>query len=251
MAGIGPEELDERGIGQLRWIERFVGVNKQSRQTNPCFILVLQIKKQKGCWFDRHGDPPPADAKDLGDEQITVLHELIKKVVPENAIDPERIYLIGISAGGVACFEMAMRYPRLFAAMAPISASGGGDLSRAHHLVDMPVWAFHNSGDGPEQIRATIAAINSAGGSAYLTEFPLSHHDSWTPATSQYDIFAWLFSQRRGHWSYPPGFAPLPWWNWLALGGMACLVYLVWRSQANKAAIRKRKTEALAPTTLN
>jgi predicted peptidase len=118
VSGIGREELEEKAaVGHPRWLEQVVRPDKPSRDEEACFILVMHITEKKDQWFDRHGDAPPADARDLGDEQITVYHELLKKVLTEHAIDPERIYLMGLSAGGVACFEMAMRYPQLFAAM--------------------------------------------------------------------------------------------------------------------------------------
>jgi len=228
MAGIGPEELDGTvGIGHLRWIDRTIH-DKRSPADYPCFILAMQVKSVKGAWYDRYGDPPPADANDLGDEQITVFRELIDKVLATNAIDAQRIYLMGVSTGAAACFEFAMRYPDLFAAMVPL-ATNGGDLTRVHHIVNIPVWAFHSSGDHPENVKALISALQRAGGVAHLTEIDSDEHNCWVLAARNYDILGWLFAQRRGKWSYPPGFTPLPWWNWMALFALVGIAYCLWR----------------------
>lgn len=241
MAGIGPEELDEQAaIGHLRWLEQMFDAGNWASEKRPCYVLVMKIKSIKGKWFDRYGNPPPANANDPGDEQVSVLHELITKVLADYPIDREKVYLMGVSAGGTACFEMAMRYPELFAAMVPM-ATEGGDLSRVERIAGIPTWAFHATGDHPEKIRATIAALKNAGGVARLTEIDGEEHNCWTPAASHYDIFAWLFAQRRGHWSYPPGFSPLPWWNWLALGAIVAAGYLVWHFR------RKTRPATAAP----
>jgi predicted esterase len=234
MAGIGPEELDEEAaIGHLRWLEQILDVGDWSSQKRPCFVLVMKVKAKKGRWFDRHADPPRANSRDLGDEQVTVLYELLKTVLPAHSIDRERVCLMGVSAGGTACFEMAMRYPELFAAMVPM-ASAGADVPRVQRLADIPVWAFHGTGDQPANIRATIAALQHAGGNAHLTEIEGDNHNCWTPATKRYDIFAWLFAQRRGRSSYPPGVAPLPWWNYGALAAIASIFVVVWKMEQRR-----------------
>jgi pimeloyl-ACP methyl ester carboxylesterase len=126
-----------------------------------------------------------------------VLRDLIDEVVQSYAVDQERIYLVGISAGGTGSLEMAMRYPELFAGVVPLGSSGG-DLSRVAKLSETPIWAFHAEGDEPFRVRQFIAAVQNIGGPAHLTEVPGSNHFCWIPAFQNYPVLQWLFALRRG-----------------------------------------------------
>ncbi|NIT55987.1 MAG: phospholipase, partial [Aliifodinibius sp.] len=81
-------------------------------------------------------------------------------------------------------FDIIQRYPNKFAAAVPIC--GGGDLTRAFMLADMPIWAFHGTKDQivePEFSRSIIEAIQLAGGSPGYTEYPDEGHvGAWVQA---------------------------------------------------------------------
>lgn len=158
----------------------------------------------------------------------------------EYPVDQGRIYVAGVSSGGSGCWEMALRYPKLFAAIAPMS-SAGGDTSRASRLKNIPIWAFHNLDDDqtpPDGDKAMVATVNSADGDAYLTFPPTPgwKHDSWTAAIKKYDILAWMLAQRCGGpcWQ-PPGCESWKWQNILAMpAGMLAIVWLAWRREKRR-----------------
>ncbi|WP_255460149.1 MULTISPECIES: PHB depolymerase family esterase [unclassified Flavobacterium] len=52
---------------------------------------------------------------------IESIYELILKIQKENKIDPDRIYVTGLSSGGWAAWNLALSYPDKFAAIVPIS----------------------------------------------------------------------------------------------------------------------------------
>jgi predicted peptidase len=112
-------------------------------------------------------------------------------------VDEKRIYLTGLSMGGYGAWELAMRQPTRFAALAPIC--GGGDESQAAILKDIPVWAWHGDADPAvpvERSRRMIEAIKTAGGKPRYSELPGVGHDSWTPAYTRADgVVPWLFEQ--------------------------------------------------------
>jgi pimeloyl-ACP methyl ester carboxylesterase len=79
--------------------------------------------------------------------------EAIKTAYPR--IDLNRVYLTGLSMGGYGTWKYAQRNPEKFAAIAPIS--GGGTVSQACVLQDMPIWALH---DDPDHVVAASNTIN-------------------------------------------------------------------------------------------
>lgn len=133
--------------------------------------------------------------------------------------DADRTYLTGLSMGGYGTWDMALRAPGRFAALAPVCGgivhprrpsmgvagiAGAEDPYAlvASHLKDTPVWQFHGAKDDlvlPEYSQRMDAALKAAGArDARLTIFPDANHNSWDPAYSQTpEFWSWLFAQTR------------------------------------------------------
>ena len=129
---------------------------------------------------------------------LYALEALIEQVVRDHRIDPDRVYLTGLSMGGFGVWGLALRHPERYAAVVPIC--GGGEARYAAALRDLPVWAFHGDLDPIVPLQRTqemIDAIRAAGGSPWLTIYPGVAHDSWTPTYDNPEVFAWLLQHRR------------------------------------------------------
>lgn len=114
-------------------------------------------------------------------------------------INPNRIYVVGISMGGIGAWEAAERWPSIFAAALPIS--GAGDPQAASTLVHVPVWALHGTLDDVVPVqgsRLMVAALRADGGEACYTEFPDGSHNIWTQHNLENpQLLSWLFSQTK------------------------------------------------------
>lgn len=99
--------------------------------------------------------------------------------------------------GGFGTFDLIERFPRKFAAAVPIC--GGGDITRAFLLKDMPIWVFHGAKDEVVDVRysrSMVDAIQLAGGSPGFTEYPdAGHVKAWVQAYNNPRLFEWLFSK--------------------------------------------------------
>lgn len=117
-------------------------------------------------------------------------------------LDPSRVYLTGNSMGGYGTWGLAARYPRRFAAIAPVCGGGlrtEGFPGKVKALRAVPVWAFHGALDEvvrPEESVRLVDALRAAGGDARLSLYPDLGHDSWTRAYDDPALYAWLLSHR-------------------------------------------------------
>jgi pimeloyl-ACP methyl ester carboxylesterase len=135
----------------------------------------------------------------------TDLQPFIEDLVRQYRIDPDRVYLTGLSMGGFGTWDLAVRSPGFYAAIAPLC--GGGAPSQAYQLRDLPVWAFHGALDTTVPVAQTqqmIDAIRQAGGNPLVTIYPDLGHDVWTVTYANDALYTWLFAQNREQVSPAP-----------------------------------------------
>jgi predicted peptidase len=126
---------------------------------------------------------------------ITLLDEVSQKY----DVDPDRVYLTGLSMGGFGTWETASRFPERFAAIAPIC--GGGDPRRVRTLKDMPTWVFHGDKDPTVPVQRSIEmveALKQLGNDAKFTRYPEAGHDSWTVTYNNPQLYEWFLQHKRG-----------------------------------------------------
>ena len=123
--------------------------------------------------------------------------EIVKATAKEFSVDPERIYVMGLSMGGFGTWDLVMRHPDLFAAAVPIC--GGAHPAKAKD-VKAKVWTFHGGADTVVPVLGTqqmIDALKEAKKDPKYTEFPGVGHDSWKNAWKQEGLVEWLFEQKK------------------------------------------------------
>lgn len=168
------------------------------KNTNQRAILLIPQCPADRRWVEVHwGD----DAHTMPEEPsvpMRALMKLLNQTIHEFPVDPNRVYVTGISMGGFGTWDIIQRAPDLFAAALPVC--GGGDLAQAATLKDLPIWAFHGAVDKvikPERSRDMIRAVRQAGGRPVYTEYPGVAHVSWTQTYTNRAVLDWLFSQHK------------------------------------------------------
>lgn len=125
--------------------------------------------------------------------------ELIDHLEKTHRINPQKIYLTGLSMGGYGTWYFATRAPERFAAIAPIC--GGGVPYQMRWIKHLPVWAFHGDKDTAvpvEESTRLIAALKQQGNqNAKITVYPGVGHNSWSEAYNTEELYQWLLSQTR------------------------------------------------------
>ncbi len=130
-------------------------------------------------------------------EHTDVLMALLDEIEAKYRVDTDRVYLTGLSMGGFGTWTLAEKFPKRFAAIAPIC--GGSEQYAANRLKKVPVWAFHGAKDNVVPLarsQAMVTAIKNAGGDAKLTVYPEAGHDSWTETYNNPELYQWFLSHR-------------------------------------------------------
>lgn len=121
------------------------------------------------------------------------------------AIDPNRVYLTGLSCGAIGAWDyLSNAFDDRVAATVLIAGDGRGAFAAAGCALGvMPLWAFHGEDDDIVDPLGTIEPLQSlmacmpAPVDAQMTLFPGVRHDSWSRVydlSSGHDIYTWLLS---------------------------------------------------------
>lgn len=125
--------------------------------------------------------------------------ELIDFIEKNYRVDPDRIYLTGLSMGGYGTWSFAARQPHRYAAVVPICGGCVPYLMRG--LGHLPIWAFHGDKDTAVPLSESERLIRVLKGigndKVKFTVFPDTGHNSWAAAYAMDELFTWMLAQTR------------------------------------------------------
>ena len=137
------------------------------------------------------------------DNQLELLNSLLLQVQARYSVDPARVFVTGISMGGAGTWQMALRYPRRFAAIVPIagfSSWGSREVPpRICDLRDLPIWVFHGARDSSVQLyqeQILVDALRACGSKVQFTVYEdAGHEDTWRKTYADPALFEWMLAQ--------------------------------------------------------
>ncbi len=116
-------------------------------------------------------------------------------------IDLKKVYLTGMSMGGYGAWHLAGAYPQRFAAASPIA--GGGKLSDAPNMKDLPLWVFHGAKDVPvpvEESRKMVKAVRDAGNKRVeYSEYKNWGHSEAVHVYAMPELYNWFLKYERNN----------------------------------------------------
>ncbi len=137
-------------------------------------------------------------------------------------VDPDRVYLTGVSTGGKAAWHALYRHHERFAAALiscgvvrptlsdgrlvadpdPVvpAADGHPIIQLARRLRSLPIWTFHGDADPVypvQDARNIMRALQKLGAPVRYTELAGFGHDVWDIAYYSPEVAGWLFAQSR------------------------------------------------------
>ncbi|HUI58453.1 MAG TPA: alpha/beta hydrolase-fold protein [Bryobacteraceae bacterium] len=129
------------------------------------------------------------------------VYDMLADVERRFPVDPDRVYLTGISMGGGGALWLAMTHPDVWAgvaALCPDAIPGTDEL--APNLLDLPVRLFHGEQDPIVPVassRAWQRKLWDAGVPAGYQEYPAVRHNVWDIAYRPGAVLDWFASLRR------------------------------------------------------
>ncbi|MDO4962150.1 MAG: cadherin-like beta sandwich domain-containing protein [Eubacteriales bacterium] len=176
---------------------------------NQCIVLAPQCKVSDANtqnWTTLHAYRAGVHANPYDSTPfLEAAYDLLHVIEGSYSVDLNRVYVTGLSAGGVATFTIAQDHPGEFAAIAPDAA--GADVSRIEALRGTPMWIFQAADDPTmkpdEYYYPTVNALKTSGiyykTTLYApgTVFGTSPHFSWVPMYADKEFRNWLFAQSK------------------------------------------------------
>lgn len=175
--GSGERGHDLSRVTQTHGPQKYLGKG----HPNPFLILIPQCPSH-AWWF------------------APQLLALLDQASGKYRVDPDRIYLTGLSMGGYGTYDLAMYAPDRFAAIVPIC--GAGDTTDVQRIRELPCWIFHGGKDQAvpiERMYQMKNALLQVHARATWTIYPELPHDSWTITYSNPALYDWLLAQSRSH----------------------------------------------------
>lgn len=136
---------------------------------------------------------------DKATPSMETLVYLISNWLNSGMIDQRKVYVGGLSMGGMATYELLWRMPNTFAAAFAIC--GGGDVSKVQYYTkNTALWIFHGADDNvvPVQFSQQMyQALKSVGNEVKYTEYPDVNHGSWINVFQNAELVPWLFNHKK------------------------------------------------------
>lgn len=149
-------------------------------QNFPFITLAPQNKYVRGFW------------------DLTALGHLLDDFVANNRVDESRIYLTGLSRGGLGAWMLAMQNPGRFAALAPVC----GAVPASYDIwipEELPIWIHHGADDDlihPSESIDMMENLRVKGMKPKFTIYEGVGHNAWEPAYANPELYTWLLSHR-------------------------------------------------------
>jgi predicted peptidase len=175
-----------------------------NRVKYPAFVIFPQCPNES-FWAKISEDTRPG-ADTLGNytfisegkptKAMDLLISLVDSFAKTPQVNTKKIYVGGLSMGGMGTFEILWRKPKFFAAAFPVC--GGGDPEKVKvYARNFPLWVFHGGSDDTVPVgnsRLMVNALKKNGAIVQYTEYPGVGHNSWTNAFAEPTLLKWLFS---------------------------------------------------------
>jgi predicted peptidase len=179
-------------------------LKEENRKNFPAIIVFPQCPEES-FWavtkMDRSKQPYKIEFDYSADVNwpLAAANELVKKLVKEEAVDKSRLYITGLSMGGMGTFESVFRYSNMYAAALPIC--GGADTALYDKRVKKTsFWIFHGAADAVVDVnlsRQITDKLKSLKADVNYTEYPGVNHNSWDNAFAEPTFISWMFSHKR------------------------------------------------------
>ncbi|MFD1095089.1 carboxylesterase family protein [Salegentibacter chungangensis] len=176
----------------------------ENREKYPAIVVFPQAPKDD-YWakVEVNRDTIPFQFDFMNEKPATRSLDLVMKLMDslteKDFVNKDRVYVGGLSMGGMGTYEILYKKPAMFAAAFAICGGANPEIA-ADYPKGFNIWIFHGEKDDivpPRKSKAMARAINHYGGNAKLSLYPDDNHNSWDSALAEPYLLPWLFSLNK------------------------------------------------------
>lgn len=152
-------------------------------------VEIETINTKRFFTFKKGGEPTKA---------MNLLLAFTKDFFAKDFVDKSKIYVGGLSMGGMGTYEILRREPKTFAAAFAIC--GGDNIKNCKKYKNVPLWIFHGGLDdivSPQFSYGVFRELRALGNTPKFTIYLKDNHNSWDDAFAEPDLLPWLFSHQK------------------------------------------------------
>ncbi len=153
------------------------GYDRSAKDQSWPLILFLHGAGERGSDLEvvkKHGPPkliaagkdipaivvsPQCPTDQWWNDHVEALLALLDDVAKKHRVDPDRVYVTGLSMGGFGTWALLARDGERFAAAIPIC--GGGSRLGLQRAMNVPIWAFHGDADPVVPVDETTRLVEA------------------------------------------------------------------------------------------
>lgn len=178
-------------------------LTNESRTNFPAIVVFPQCPKNDywaNLTADRTTKPITFEFKngEKPTKSLGLVIGLLDDLLTKSYTNKKKVYVMGLSMGGMGTFEILNRKPTTFAAAIPI-CGGGSPETTASYATTTALWIFHGAKDdvvSPQLSIGMVSGILNAGGNPNFTLYSNDNHNSWDSAFAEPNLLPWLFSKK-------------------------------------------------------
>lgn len=199
----GSGERGDDNVAQMKHGAQ-VFLNPENQAKFPAIVIFPQCSRDS-YWFSAKIDRTQKPTLFIFDYSQNInwplqsAIDLVKSLVKSKVADKKRLYIMGLSMGGMGTMEAVSRNPKMFAAAIPIC--GGADLTYVKkYAKKLPIWVHHGDDDSLVPVkhsRELVATLKDPGANVTYNEYPGVDHNSWNNTFAQPTLLSWLFSFKK------------------------------------------------------
>lgn len=178
--------------------------SKKNRKAFPAIVIFPQCPKNdywSNVSIDRSTKPItttfPQDSAPT--KALSMVMQVLDEMMAKPFVNTNKIYVAGLSMGGMGTFEILYRKPQIFAASFTICGAGNPETTKKYANT-IPLWVFHGANDdvvGPLSSVRMVEGILQNGGKPNFTLYAKDNHNSWDSAFAEPGLLPWLFSNSK------------------------------------------------------
>lgn len=184
--------------------------SKKNRKSFPAIVIFPQCPKNdywSNVSIDRSTKPIttnfPQDSAPT--KTLSIVMQLLDDMTEKSYVNTSKIYVAGLSMGGMGTFEILGRKPQVFAASFAICGAGNPETTKKYAKT-IPLWVFHGAKDDVVDPLSSVRMVEGLlqnGGKPNFTLYGKANHNSWDSAFAEPGLLPWLFSNSKNKTDKP------------------------------------------------